>query len=189
MSSPKTSIAYVIDAGSSRFTVQAFASGILSAMGHNPTIGIRDFSGEVSFDASALHSDCLRVFIKMNSLSVLDDIPDKDRLEIERRMNDQVLELAKYPEAVYKGSEVSITPLEDGHYSVALNGMLNFHGVSSMQSITARVAVSGSVLTASGGFTLKQSVYGVRPVSVAGGALRIKDELKFSFEIVARQRE
>jgi polyisoprenoid-binding protein YceI len=181
--------AYVIDAASSRFTVQAFASGILSAMGHNPTIGIRDFSGEVTFDASALESKSLRVDIRMNSLRLLDDIPTKDRLEIERRMNDQVLEVAKYPEAVYKGSEVSIARLEDGYCSVALNGMLNFHGVSCMQSITAQVAVSGAILKAAGGFTLEQSVYGVRPVSVAGGALRIKDELKFSFEIIARQRE
>ena len=38
---------YVIDGRSSRFTVRAFATGLLSAMGHNPTIGIRDFSGEV----------------------------------------------------------------------------------------------------------------------------------------------
>ena len=39
---------YVIDGRSSRFTVRAFATGLLSAMGHNPTIGIRDFSGEMS---------------------------------------------------------------------------------------------------------------------------------------------
>ena len=52
---------FVIDDRASRFTVRAFATGILSAMGHNPTIGIRDFSGEANFgprrpapDAAAL---------------------------------------------------------------------------------------------------------------------------------------
>ena len=40
---------YVVDARASRFTVQAFATGILSAMGHNPKIGIRTFAGEVDF--------------------------------------------------------------------------------------------------------------------------------------------
>ena len=39
---------YVIDGRSSRFTVQAFATGLLAKMGHNPTIGIRDFSGEMN---------------------------------------------------------------------------------------------------------------------------------------------
>jgi hypothetical protein len=44
------------------------------------------------------------------------------------------------------------------------------------------------MLRASGEFTLSQSVYNIKPVSVAGGALKIKDELKFSFEIVARKQ-
>ena len=38
---------YVIDGRASRFTVRAFASGLLAAMGHDPTIGIHDFSGEI----------------------------------------------------------------------------------------------------------------------------------------------
>ena len=38
-------------------------------------------------------------------------------------------------------------------------------------------------------FRLRQSDYGIKPVSFAGGALRLKDELKFNFELVARQQE
>ncbi len=40
-----------------------------------------------------------------------------------------------------------------------------------------------------GEFPLRQSDYGIKPVSFAGGALRLKDELKFNFELVARQQE
>jgi polyisoprenoid-binding protein YceI len=184
-----TFVPYVIDARSSRFTVQAFATGMLSAMGHNPTIGIRNFSGEVNFDAETLQGNSFHLDIKLNSLSVGDDISDKDRREIEQRMNEQILEVARYPDAVYEAPVVSITRLGDALYSAALDGTLNFHGVSSRQSVTARVAVFGSMLRSSGDFTLKQSDYKVEPVSVAGGALKLKDELKFSFEIVARQRE
>jgi hypothetical protein len=45
------------------------------------------------------------------------------------------------------------------------------------------------MLRASGDFILKQSDYGIKPVIVAGGALKLKDELKFSFEMVARAKE
>jgi hypothetical protein len=45
------------------------------------------------------------------------------------------------------------------------------------------------MLRASGEFALKQTDYGIKLVSVAGGALKLKDELKFSFEIVARRQE
>ncbi len=47
----------------------------------------------------------------------------------------------------------------------------------------------GDMLRASGEFSLLQSDYGIPLVSVAGGALKVKDELKFTFDIVARKQE
>ena len=55
--------------------------------------------------------------------------------------------------------------------------------------MSARIAVFDEMLRASGEFTLNQSDYGIKPISVAGGALKVKDELKFSFEMVARKQE
>ena len=115
---------YVIDARRSRFTVQAFATGILSAMGHNPTIGIRTFSGEVDFDPDGLDASGLRLTIQAASLSVQDDISDKDRHEIERMMKGDVLEVAKYPEIRYEASTSSVSKLGDAMFSAALSGTL-----------------------------------------------------------------
>src|SRR5271169_729964 len=92
---------YVIDGRSSRFTVQATATGLLAKMGHNPTVGIRDFSGEMNFDPEKLEASSFRLVIKTSSLSVQDDISDKDRREIERLMNQEVLEIARFPEILY----------------------------------------------------------------------------------------
>jgi hypothetical protein len=47
----------------------------------------------------------------------------------------------------------------------------------------------GTMLRISGEFPLRQSDYGIEPFSFAGGALRLKDELKFNFELVARKQE
>jgi hypothetical protein len=55
--------------------------------------------------------------------------------------------------------------------------------------ISVRVALLGIMLRASGDFTLRQSDFDIRPESVAGGALKLKDELKLSFEMVARSQE
>ena len=169
--------------------MQAFATGLLSAMGHNPTIGIRNFSGDVNFSPEALEGSDFHSSIQMASLNVQDDISDKDRREIERLMNEQVLEMAKYPQAVYEAPVVSITKLGDALYSASLDGKLTFHGVTRNQPVTARIAVFGEMLRASGDFTLKQTDYQIKPISVAGGALKLKDELKFSFEMVVRKQE
>jgi polyisoprenoid-binding protein YceI len=120
---------------------------------------------------------------------VQDDISDRDRREIERLMNQDVLETAKFPEILYEASSISVTKLGDALFSALLNGSLTFHGVNRSEPITTRVTWMGSMLRASGEFSLNQSNYDVKPVSVAGGALKLKDELKFSFEIVARRQE
>jgi polyisoprenoid-binding protein YceI len=180
---------FIVDARASKFTVQAFATGILSAMGHNPKIGIGKFSGEVDFSSKTLEGRGLRLSIDANSLQVLDDISDKDRREIEKMMNEQVLEVAKYPEIAYEAWAVNVTRLEGSLYSAALDGALQFHGVTRNQSLTARVAEFGEMLRVSGDFTLSQSDYQIKPVVVAGGALKLKDELKFSFELVARAKQ
>jgi polyisoprenoid-binding protein YceI len=180
---------YVIDGRSSRFTAQAFATGMLARMGHNPTIGIRDFGGEMDFNPDKLEAGGFRLVIKSASLSVQDDISDKDLREIERLMKQEVLETEKFPEIVYDARGISVTKMGDALYSGALDGNLTLHGVTRRQPITVRVALFGTMLRASGDFSLDQTDYNIKLVSVAGGALKLKDELKFSFEIVARKQE
>ncbi len=180
---------YVIDGRSSRFAVQAFATGLLAKMGHNPTIGIRDLSGEMKFNPDKLEAGSFRLVIKAVSLSVQDDISDKDLREIERLMKQEVLETAKFPEIVYEAPSISVTKMSDSLCSATLNGSLTMHGVTRSQPIVTRVALLGSMLRASGDFSLNQTDYNIKLVSVAGGALKLKDELKFSFEIVARRQE
>ena len=180
---------YVIDSRSSRFTVQAFATGLLAKMGHNPTIGIRDFSGEMRFNPDRLEAGSFHLVIKTASLSVQDDISTKDLKEMERLMSQEVLETAKFPEIVYDAPTISVTKMADALCSATLNGNLTLHGVTRSQSIPVRVALFGSMLRASGDFSLDQTDYNIKLVSVAGGALKLKDELKFSFEIVARKQE
>jgi polyisoprenoid-binding protein YceI len=180
---------FVIDGRSSRFTVRAFATGLLAAMGHNPTIGIRGFGGEMKFNPDKLEAGSLKITIKSSSLSVQDDISAKDLREMERLMNQEVLETAKFPEILYDASSISVSKIADMLYSATLRGKLTLHGVTRGQPLNVRVALLGSMLRASGDFTLSQTDYDIKLVSVAGGGLKLKDELKFSFEIMARRQE
>jgi polyisoprenoid-binding protein YceI len=179
---------YSIDPGISRFTVRAFASGMFSAFGHNPTLAIRDFDGEASFSPEALDEARLVLKIKTASLAVTDNMSDKDRRELERTMNEEVLESASYPEIVFESTKVSANKAGDGQFFVNLVGTLTLHGVSNNQAIAAQISLTGDMLRAHGEFSILQSAYRIKPVSVAGGALKVKDELKCSFDIVARKR-
>jgi len=173
----------------SRFVVKAFATGLFSIMGHNPTIAIRDFTGEVSFEPDAPARSWLQMRIRADSLEVTDDISNKDRREMERAMKQDVLHSGTFPEIAYESSAVSATPAGEGRWRVAMNGNLSLCGATRPQPVSFALSLTGGVLRGNGEFVLSQASYGIKPVSVAGGTLKLKDELKFTFDVVARKQE
>jgi len=183
------SIRFMIDAAASRFTVKAFAGGLLSALAHNPTIAVREFSGEARVDLAELERSSLVVTANADSLTVIGDVPDKDRPEVERAMHEDVLQSQRFPEIIYECSRVSASKTGDGLYWASLNGELSLHGITRNQVISARIFVDEASLKASGEFSLRQSDYHIKLVSAAGGTIKVKDELKFSFELVARRQD
>ena len=183
-------VRYLIDPKGSTLKVRAFATGMLSAFGHNPTIAIPDFQGEIQFGSDTLEDASLRIVIQARSLVVTDDISAKDREEIERRMHEEVLEADGFPEIIYECPRVSsVQQPGEGLYSVSLNGELALHGITRSQPVAARVTLKGDRLRATGECSICQSGYGIRPVSAAGGTVKLKDELKLSFDISARKQE
>jgi len=185
----ETSVHYVLDTRASQFTVQVFSGGLLSAFGHSPTIAIRDFSGEAEVNLDDLERSSLKVTIKAASLAVKDEISDKDRREMERITQWEILETSVYPDIVYDCANVAATKAAEGQYSVTLNGDLTLHGVTRPQAVPVRVVLTEDSLRVFGTSSLLQTNYDLKLASVAGGALKVKDELKFSFNILARKKE
>jgi polyisoprenoid-binding protein YceI len=176
---------YKIDAGQSHFTVRAFAGGFLSALAHDHTISVREFEGNTEFTFGTVEPASLQMTIKASSLAVVDKISDKDRQKIEATMRDEVLEVSKFPEIAFKSNGVTATKTGEGQYQARISGDISLHGVSRPLTITSQLEFGDKVLHAKGNFALKQSNFGIKPVSVAGGTIKVKDEIKFVFDIVA----
>lgn len=187
MESVQVSTTYKIDAATSKFTVQAFATGLLSSFGHSPTFAIRDFDGDVEFRPDSLESASLRLKIRASSLTVQDSIKEKDRQEMEQTMHKDVLETEKNPEIVFETSSVAASKVGEGKYRANISGILKLRGIAKNQTLTADLSVTDDRVRATGNFSVLQSNYGIKPVSAVGGALKVKDELKFSFDIVAKR--
>jgi polyisoprenoid-binding protein YceI len=181
-------VSYKLNPSQSKFTVQAFAAGLLAGFGHNPTIGIRDFTGEAQFAPNTFADASLRLAINAKSLVVLDDIKEKDKQEIERTMFDDVLETSKYPEIIFQSTSITTARIIEGRYKAKIIGNLTMHGITRNGLwILAQLTLNGNELRTQGDFTLKQTDYNIKLVSIAAGALKLKDELKFNFELVGKQ--
>jgi polyisoprenoid-binding protein YceI len=189
MSPAGTAVKYVLDAGVSRITVRAFATGLFSSMGHNPTLAVRGYSGEAEFVPGNLEQARVRISVEAASLEVTDDVSQSDRADIENRTRQDVLETSTYPEIVFESSQITPNMLSENRYAANVVGNLTLHGVTRSETILAQVTVAGDTLRAGGEFTLRQTDYGIKLVSVAGGALKVKDELKITFDLTARRKE
>ena len=179
-------VTYKLDPAASTFTVRAFAEGLLSAFGHDPVIGVKDFQGEASFVPGTFENASVKLTINVNSLRVINDVKDKDRRDIESAMHEDVLESRKYPEIVFQSSNVSVSRVGEGRYRARVIGDLTLHGVTQSNVwISGEVSMTKDGLRAKGEVPVRQTDYKIKPVSVAGGTLKIKNEVKCSFDIVA----
>lgn len=188
---PKDAVpVYSVDPAKSRFQVKAAVSGLLSAFGHNPVIAVRSFTGEARFRLEAPEESALLIEIDATSLVIAGDANEKDRGEMDRVMKEDVLEIDRYPVIRFAGSGTQAVKIMEGMYRVSLAGKLSLHGVEKNVEFPCNVFAAVDNLRANGEFSIRQTDYRIKLVSVAGGALKLKDELKFAFDIVAhRKRE
>src|ERR1700752_4222000 len=179
---------YLLDAVQSQFTVHAFASGLAAVVAHNPKFAIRGFSGEARFISDSLRDASIQVRIKAASLELMDEVSEYDRGEIDRVMFDEVLEVSRFPEIIYTSTQLSATRLSENLYATAIAGKLALHGVTKELDFSAQVVIGDDTMRGYGSFPVKQSKYGIAIASIAGGTLKMRDELKIAFFIIAKKQ-
>jgi polyisoprenoid-binding protein YceI len=65
--------------------------------------------------------------------------------------------------------------------------MLTLHGVSRTVGGPVDVKLSGDRLTGSGTVTVKQTEFGIEPVSAGLGTVKVKDEVTVTYTFTARR--
>jgi polyisoprenoid-binding protein YceI len=164
-----------IDVERSTMTVRVFKAGLFSAFGHNHEIKAPIAEGRFSKEEPGVmlrvHSTSLRVVDK--------DVSEKDRAEIQTTMlGPQVLDSQRFPEISFKSTAVQRQG--DGKYLVL--GDLTLHG----ETRRIQVQVEGDGEHYRGSAQLKQKDFGITPVTVAGGAVKVKNEVKVEFDIFGK---
>jgi polyisoprenoid-binding protein YceI len=184
-----TCVRYVIDPKASQFTVQAFASGLISAVAHSPKIAIRDWSGEAEFVPGTLRDAKLKIKVNAAALTVLDEMRDSDKKEIHRVMNQEVLESNRFPEITFHSTKIVAEKQNESLFRTKIEGSLHLHGATNGLNFTSQVAFGLDTFRAHGEFIILQPDFDIAVASIAGGTLKLRDELKFNFYVVARKQD
>jgi polyisoprenoid-binding protein YceI len=164
-----------IDSQKSVMTVRVFKSGLFSAFGHEHEISVPIENGTLNESAPSVE-----LAVDARKMRVMDkDVSEKDRTEIQETMlGPKVLDTGQFPQIRF--SSTAVESKGSGHWAV--RGDLSLHG----QTHPVTLEVRGSEGHYRGTAELKQRAFGIEPVSVGGGTVKVKDELRVEFEIVAK---
>jgi polyisoprenoid-binding protein YceI len=166
-----------IDVNKSSLKIRVFKSGAFSAFAHDHEIQAPIDEGKINSSASP----SVQLRVNSREMRVLDpEISVDKRVEIQQTMEGTaVLDVANFPEISYRST--AITKTGDAHWEV--HGNLNLHGKD--QLVVVVVSLDGGHYR--GSASLKQSAFGITPIRVAGGTVKVKDEVKIEFDIVPVQ--
>jgi polyisoprenoid-binding protein YceI len=185
---PWATTRYRIDAAASRFMVRVFSGGLLFFKGHDHFIAIRDFTGEAQLTTDSVSPASLELNVRADSLTETRDVfTEQQKQIINKEIRELVLETAKYPTLTFKSTDVKGKLVAGGKYLARIGGDLTLHGVTRHIEIPAEVSLSGKDLRANGEFTINRGDYKVNATSALHGTIRVRDRLKFTFDIVAHQ--
>ena len=178
---------YTIVTGESSFWVFVEKSGLFSGLAHDHEIGIKTFSGRVVVPEAGASGGSLELDVNAQSLTVLDKKPsEEDKKKIYNSMHNEVLESAKYQKITFKSASVSNLKQTGDGYSFILNGDLTLHGVTKRIAVPVSATITPQQLRAKGQYTLRQTDFGIKPYSAAGGTVKVKNEVVVHFDIVAK---
>ncbi|MDX2040727.1 MAG: YceI family protein [Acidobacteriota bacterium] len=179
---------YTIVPGESSFWVFVPKTGLLSGLAHDHEIGVKSFSGKIVVPESGTGGGSLELNVDAASLEVLDKKPSEaDKKKIYNSMHNEVLESAKHPKITFKSVSVDDLKSTGGDsYGFALSGDLTLHGVTKRITVPVSLTINAKELRAVGKYTLRQTDFGIKPYSAAGGTIKVKNEITVHFNIVAR---
>ncbi|HEX5111033.1 MAG TPA: YceI family protein [Vicinamibacterales bacterium] len=169
-------------------TVQVAKSGLLSFAGHDHEIVAPATEGQIVFDRADVSRSSVRLVFDATAAKVTGKgEPAEDVPEVQRVMqSDRVLDVKKYPTITFESRSVSRAASSGAAMTLRIEGDLMLHGMT--RRVTAQgvqVRTEGDRLTAEGKLEVRQSDFGIRPVTAAGGTVRVKDEVTILFAITA----
>lgn len=161
-----------IDTRESVLTIHVYKAGVFSAFGHD-----HEVRAPISRGTADTAAKSVELHVEAAALRVIDaKVSEKDRAEIQKTMlGPEVLDVERHTEIAFRSTSAESAGANSWH----VRGDLTLHGQT--RPVTIEVAETSGRFT--GHAVLKQSEFGIKPVRVAGGTVKVKDELRIDFDI------
>lgn len=188
-------VRYQVNPAASRVDILVYRGGTFARLGHNHVMTSKTVTGkvwlhpqleksgfELSFPVAALIVDDAESR-RAAGAEFPPEIPQGDKDGTRKNMlRTEVLDAEHFPEVKLQAVRVSGT-----EQAPQITTRITIKDASREIDVPAKVSVDGTRLSASGEFDIQQTNFGIKPFSVAIGAIAVKDQLHIKFALVAEK--
>jgi hypothetical protein len=174
-----------VDSSHSLVIIEVHRAGMLSSLGHDHVVASRDVTGFASITGGVAD-----LYVPLDTLVVdepelrseagFDTQPSQQDIEGTRRnMLTRTLDAGHFPYAL-----IHVARADAGRpelkVTITLHGMTHSYEVpAQFENVRGGIAVAGRM-------SFNQSDFGITPLSIMGGAIRVQDQLDLRFHILAQ---
>jgi polyisoprenoid-binding protein YceI len=168
--------------GRGHFQIHVSTAGLFGAFAHNHLIQAEKIMGCAKVDSSDITRSSIKMDFPTSAIRVIDPKEsDKDRAQVQKTMEADVLRISDFPMVTFASTAIERA---EGADRFRVRGTLTIRGKSQPATIpvTLTRVVDGNY-RAVGEYKFKQTSFGITPIQLAGGTVKVKDELQVEFEL------
>ena len=183
---PAQAVTHDVDPSRGEIVVHTDRSGLFGFAGHRHRIEARAFSGNIELDPDTREATAVSLLVPASSLAVADDADSSKVAKIEHEMRTNVLEVDAYSDITFVSTAItSIGSATEGVRELRVTGELTLHGQTRTIDFQAYPGLEDGDVHVVGDVEVKQTDFGIEPVSAGLGTVKVKDEVTIAFDVWA----
>ena len=168
--------------GRGYFRIHVGTAGIFGAFAHEHFIEAQKVAGCATVDSKNVMDSSIRLTFTTADIRVIDPKESaKERAEVQKTMESEVLRISEYPQVTFESTSIERGSAPD---QFRVHGNLTIRGTTQPVVVPLTFTrLADGTYRAIGRYGFKQTSFGIKPVQVAGGTAKVKDELETEFEL------
>ncbi len=168
--------------GQGYFRIHVGTAGLFGAFAHDHSIEAQKILGCATIDSKDVTQSSVKLEFPTADIRVIDPKEnDKDRAEVQKTMETQVLRTSEYPRVTFESTAVERGGAAD---RFRVRGNLTIRGKTVPVIIPVTLTrLANGIYRAAGEYKFKQSSFLIKPIQLAGGTVKVKDEVETRFEL------
>jgi polyisoprenoid-binding protein YceI len=167
------------------FQIHVGTAGLFGAFAHNHLIEAGKITGCATMDSKDVAGSSIKLEFPTAGIRVVDPKESaKDRADVQKTMESEVLRISEFPKITFESMAIERA---EGSERFRVRGNLTIRGKTqpAVIPVTLTRAPDGTYRV-TGEYKFKQTSFGIKPIQLAGGTVKVKDEVQVEFEMFLR---